>query len=72
VQINPTPDILDLAVERIAEDDYNHIPKEVLKERLSLIRGTYTETFLEERVDEFLSIVRQTLRQSGDPDYGPE
>ena len=64
-------DLFDAAVERLANDDYNHIPETVLRERLLMIRGTHSETFLEERADEFLAYVRQVLTRTGDPEYGP-
>lgn len=63
-------DILDVAVERLAHDDHNHIPREVLTERLARVRGTRLETRLEEAADVFIEEVRNALTQSGDPTYG--
>ena len=66
-------DILDVAVERLANDDYNHIPEATLRERLAAIRGTRMETRLEEQADIFVAAVRDQLSgwDPSDPEYGP-
>ena len=67
-------DILDIAVERLAHDDYNHVPEDELRTRLLQIRGTRTETNLEEAADRFIAEVRDALTgwTPDEPEYGPE
>lgn len=66
------PDILDVAVESIIHDDYNHIPEAVLRERLAALRGTHIETRLQETADVFIAEVRANLEgwDPSDPEYG--
>lgn len=63
-------DILDAAVEAIVHDDYNHVRASVLRKRLEAIRDTHSEERLMEEADAFIAIVRQWLREPGDPEYG--
>ena len=65
-------DILDVAVTHIALDDYNHIPEDVLRQRLAAIRGTRQETRLEEEADVLIEAVRLALSEDGDPEYGED
>lgn len=64
-------DILDIAVEYIANDDYNHVPEATLRERLSAIRRTRAETKLWEASDIFIAEVREALSDPDDDEYGP-
>lgn len=68
------PDIFDIAVTYLADDDWNHVPEATLRERLAAIRDTRMETTLEERADEFIREVRDTLTgwDPNEPEYGPE
>lgn len=65
------PDILDAALNQLIDDDYNHIPGDVLRERLEDIRDTSTETVLQERADDLIGLLRHFLTEKGDPEYGP-
>jgi hypothetical protein len=65
-------DILDVAVEHLASDDYNHVPLAVLQERLARIRRTHAETKLYEAADRLIDEVRDALSEANDPAYGPE
>jgi CRISPR/Cas system CSM-associated protein Csm2 small subunit len=63
-------DILDVAVDHIANDDYNHIPEDVLRRRLDAIRRTRIESNLWEAADILIAEVRYALAEPGDPEYG--
>lgn len=65
-------DIIDAAVVSIANDDYNHVPENVLFERVKRIRNTHLETKLHEQADIFIEAVREALAYAGDPEYGEE
>jgi len=67
-------DILDIAVDQIASDDYNGIPEATLRQRLADLRGTRIETNLEEAADTFIAEVRYTLSgwDPTDPEYGEQ
>lgn len=54
-------DIFDVAVQRIANDDHNRVPAVELKRRLARLRGTYTETKLEQSADRFIKEVEMAL-----------
>jgi hypothetical protein len=67
-------DILAVAVETLAEDDYNHVAADVLRERLAAIRQTRIEERLLEAADVFIAEVRDNLCgwDPSDPEYGPD
>lgn len=54
-------DVLDAVVRRIGYDDYNKVPVEELRRRLKALRGTRSETALEEAVDVLELAVRDVL-----------
>ena len=72
IPVDP-PDILDIAVGHLANDDYNHVPEATLRERLEQIRRTRTETRLWDQADVFIAAVRDELTgwDPTDVAYGP-